>query len=92
MATSLTPDNLALKVGPYRLYRDFFSRAERKRRWSLEDDIPWMRVNRAMDPVIADVGGWLLKLGQRTDEQMADLEADRTIASDHGGVSPSRAP
>lgn len=38
-----------------RLYRDYFDRAERKRRWSLREDIPWDQVNRAMDPAVADV-------------------------------------
>jgi acyl-[acyl-carrier-protein] desaturase len=39
----------------YRLYRDFFRRAERKRRWSVDDDIPWDQVNLHMDPAVADV-------------------------------------
>ncbi len=104
----------------YQLYRDYFDRAEKKRRWSLRDDIPWDQCNRALDPAVADVvqtfcsvelylpdylgkllpqvrairgrawflanwgyeeskhstalGDWLLHSGQRTDEQMADLE------------------
>src|SRR5206468_1926636 len=45
----------AVRAGVYRLYRDFFSRAERKRRWSLEDDIPWDQVNRSISPAVADV-------------------------------------
>ncbi len=55
MATSLSPDDPALRQGLYQLYREFFNRAERRRRWSLEDDIPWDQVNRGMDPAIADV-------------------------------------
>jgi acyl-[acyl-carrier-protein] desaturase len=39
----------------YRLYRDFFDLAERKRRWSLQDDIPWDQSNPALNPAIADV-------------------------------------
>jgi acyl-[acyl-carrier-protein] desaturase len=39
----------------YRLYRDYFDRAEKKRRWSVREDIPWDQVNRALDPAIADV-------------------------------------
>src|SRR5438094_5380979 len=39
----------------YRLYRDFFDHAEKKRRWSLRGDIPWDDVNRSLDPAIADV-------------------------------------
>src|SRR2546423_1336252 len=39
----------------YRLFRDFFDRAERTRRWSLTDDIPWGRCNRSLNPAVADV-------------------------------------
>jgi acyl-[acyl-carrier-protein] desaturase len=39
----------------YQLYREFFDRAEAKRRWSLRGDIPWEQCNRALDPAIADV-------------------------------------
>lgn len=55
MTSALHPENPALRRGLYRLYRDFFSQAERRRRWSLEDDIPWDQCNRSMDPAIADV-------------------------------------
>jgi acyl-[acyl-carrier-protein] desaturase len=104
----------------YRLYRDYFDHAEKKRRWSLKDDIPWDQCNRSLVPAIADVvqtfcsvelflpdylskllpqvravrgrawflanwgyeeskhslalGDWLLRSGQRSDEEMADLE------------------
>ena len=122
MSSALHPENPALRAGLYRLYREFFDLAERKRRWSLADDIPWDQVNRTVDPAIAAVvesfcavelylpdyvakalpmirankgwawfhvnwgyeeskhslalGDWLLKSGARSDEQMADLEAD----------------
>jgi acyl-[acyl-carrier-protein] desaturase len=105
----------------WRMYRDFFDRAEKRRRWSIRDDIPWEQCNPRLAPAIADVvesycavelylpdytskilpvvrpsrgrtwfyanwgyeeskhslalGDWLLRSGQRTDEQMADLEA-----------------
>jgi acyl-[acyl-carrier-protein] desaturase len=39
----------------YRLYRDYFDMAEKRRRWSLRDDIPWDDCNGAIDPAIADV-------------------------------------
>ena len=55
MTSPTQPDSPALRTGLYRLYREFFDRAERKRRWSLEDDIPWDQVNRGMDPAVADV-------------------------------------
>jgi acyl-[acyl-carrier-protein] desaturase len=39
----------------WRLYRDFFDQAERRRRWSIRDDIPWDQCNPRLDPAIADV-------------------------------------
>ena len=39
----------------WRLYRDFFDQAERRRRWSIRDDIPWEQANPHTDPAIADV-------------------------------------
>ena len=39
----------------WRLYRRFFDQAERRRRWSIEKDIPWAECNNNLDPVIADV-------------------------------------
>src|SRR5205814_16679 len=44
-----------LEAAFWRLYRDFFDLAERRRRWSLEKDIPWAQCNRGLDPAIADV-------------------------------------
>ncbi len=115
-------DASGLEEAFYRLYREFFDQAERKRRWSIRDDIPWHQVNRNMPPAVANVvesfcavelylpdyitkalalplirasrgrawfhanwgyeeakhslalGDWLLHSGQRTEEQMADLE------------------
>ena len=39
----------------WRLFRDFFDLAERRRRWSIRDDIPWDRCNPQLAPEIADV-------------------------------------
>ena len=39
----------------WRLYRDFFDRAEKRRRWNLRDDIPWNECNPHLNPAIADV-------------------------------------
>ncbi len=104
----------------YRLYRDFLDLAEKRRRWSLRDDIPWDQCSRSLNPAIADVvesfcavelylpdymgkllpyiranrgrswflanwgyeeskhslalSDWLLHSGNRSEEQMADLE------------------
>jgi hypothetical protein len=43
-----------LEAALYRLYREFFDRAKRKRRWSLRDDIPWRQCGGATDPAVAD--------------------------------------
>ena len=48
-------DTSGLEEAYYRLYREFFDRAEKKRRWSIQDDIPWDRCKPATDPAIADV-------------------------------------
>lgn len=48
-------DSDGLREGFYRLYRNFFDLAEKNRRWSLRDDIPWEQVNRHMDPAVADI-------------------------------------
>jgi acyl-[acyl-carrier-protein] desaturase len=47
------PAELEGKV--WRLFRDFFDLAERRRRWRLADDIPWDQCNPALKPVVADV-------------------------------------
>jgi acyl-[acyl-carrier-protein] desaturase len=39
----------------WRLYREFFDKAERNRRWSIRDDIPWKDCNPNLDPAIAHV-------------------------------------
>ena len=44
-----------LEAAFFRLYRDFFDLAERRRRWSLANDIPWAQCNRGLDPAVADV-------------------------------------
>jgi acyl-[acyl-carrier-protein] desaturase len=44
-----------LEPAMWRLYRDFFDQAEKKRRWSIRDDIPWDECNPKLDPAIGDV-------------------------------------
>src|SRR2546423_445991 len=39
----------------YQQFRDFFDLAERRRRWSVSDDIPWGECNRSLNPAVADV-------------------------------------
>lgn len=51
-APSLPPE---LERAMWRLYREFFDLAEKKRRWRVTDDIPWDECNSQLKPVIADV-------------------------------------
>lgn len=44
-----------LKAKLYRLFRDYFDMAEKKRRWNIREDIPWDQVNKNLDPAVADV-------------------------------------
>src|SRR5205085_11998274 len=41
MSNAIQPDNALLRARFNKLYRQFFDRAEKKRRWSISDDIPW---------------------------------------------------
>ncbi len=45
----------AIEQAYYHMYREFFDQAERRRRWSLRDDVPWADCNRNLDPAVADV-------------------------------------
>ena len=44
-----------LAAALWRLYRDYFDKAERRRRWSIETDIPWLQCNKVLASGIADV-------------------------------------
>src|SRR6476469_3355982 len=55
MTSILRPESPDLRSAVSRLYREFFDHAERKRRWSLADDIPWDKCNRSLSPAIADI-------------------------------------
>jgi acyl-[acyl-carrier protein] desaturase len=44
-----------IELAFWKLYRDYFDKAERKRRWNLRDDIPWDDCNSRLDPAVADV-------------------------------------
>ena len=39
----------------WKIYQEFFDLAERRRRWSLRDDIPWDQCNPNTNPAVADV-------------------------------------
>jgi acyl-[acyl-carrier-protein] desaturase len=39
----------------YQQFRDYFDLAEKKRRWSIRDDVPWDQCNTSLNPAVADV-------------------------------------
>src|ERR1700722_15676954 len=49
------PESPAVLDAIYRLFRDYFDLAEKKRRWSIREDVPWAQCNRSLNPAIADV-------------------------------------
>jgi acyl-[acyl-carrier-protein] desaturase len=51
----LKSESPALLAAVSRLFRDYFDRAEKKRRWSIRDDVPWQECNRSLAPAVADV-------------------------------------
>lgn len=55
MASQLPGDSPELRGTIYRLFRDYFDKAERRRRWNLQVDIPWDQCNPKLTPVVADV-------------------------------------
>lgn len=55
MDVPLQPEPPEVLDGLYRLFREYFDLAERKRRWSIRDDVPWDRCNTSLNPVLADV-------------------------------------
>jgi acyl-[acyl-carrier-protein] desaturase len=53
---TVTPaESPAVLEGLHRLFRDFFDRAEEKRRWSIRDSVPWEECNRSLNPALADI-------------------------------------
>src|SRR5205085_11340754 len=55
LMSAIHPDDPQVRVLLYQSYREFFDLAEKKRRWSLADDVPWDRCNPGLAPEIADV-------------------------------------
>jgi acyl-[acyl-carrier-protein] desaturase len=55
MDVPLQPEPPEVLSSLYRQFRDYFDMAERKRRWSIRDDIPWDQCNRSLNPAIAHV-------------------------------------
>jgi acyl-[acyl-carrier-protein] desaturase len=122
MTYTFAMDSPQLQARIYALFRDYFDKAEKKRRWNIREDIDWDQCNPNLSPALADVvqtfcsvelflpdylsklitqvrnnrgrawflanwgyeeckhsmalGDWLQKSGQRSDEQMWDMEQD----------------
>jgi acyl-[acyl-carrier-protein] desaturase len=55
MDVPLQPEPPEVLSALSRLFRDYFDRAEKKRRWSIRDDVPWGQCNRSLAPAVADV-------------------------------------
>jgi acyl-[acyl-carrier-protein] desaturase len=50
-----SPYGPALENNIWHIYQEYFDVSERRRRWSLRDDIPWHQCNASTDPTIANV-------------------------------------
>src|SRR6516165_9995259 len=55
MDVPLQPEPPEVLSAIYRVFRDYFDLAEKRRRWSVKEDIPWDQCNRSLRPAIADV-------------------------------------
>src|SRR5947209_12638144 len=55
MDSAYKPESPAVLKKIYLRFRDYFDRAEKKRRWSIRDDIPWDQCNPSLSPAVADV-------------------------------------
>src|SRR5258708_29618215 len=58
----------------WRIYRDFFDTAEKKRRWRIREDIPWNDCNPNLDPAIADVVETFCCV-ERSEEHTSELQS-----------------
>jgi acyl-[acyl-carrier-protein] desaturase len=52
---ALRPESPELLQSIYQLFRDYFDQAERRRRWSLRDDIPWNQCNPNISDAVTDL-------------------------------------
>jgi acyl-[acyl-carrier-protein] desaturase len=55
MGKNGNPDSPHISATIYKMYREFLDVAEKRRRWSLRDDIPWDQCNPAVKSAVADV-------------------------------------
>ena len=55
MELPLKPEPPEVLAKMYQLFREYFDKAEKKRRWNLVNDIPWDQCNPNLNPAIADI-------------------------------------
>lgn len=55
MDVPMLPESRPVLAAIYRLFREYFDKAEKKRRWSIKEDVPWDQCNRSLNPAIADI-------------------------------------
>ena len=55
MSTPSSPYGPILEREIWKIYQEFFTLAEKHRRWSLQNDIPWDQCNPNTDPAIASI-------------------------------------
>jgi acyl-[acyl-carrier-protein] desaturase len=55
MSSEARPPDKDLEAAFWRLFRDFFDLAEKRRRWNIREDIPWDDTNPGLNPAVADV-------------------------------------
>jgi acyl-[acyl-carrier-protein] desaturase len=55
MSQTSSPFGPALERNIWKIYLEFFHLAERRRRWSIEDDIPWDQCNPATSDAVAGI-------------------------------------
>lgn len=55
MNATVFPVDAEIERTLWRIYRDYFDTAEKKRRWNVREDVPWDQCNPNLDPAIADV-------------------------------------
>jgi acyl-[acyl-carrier-protein] desaturase len=55
MTAPYRPETPEVTRDIYQLFRDYFDMAEKKRRWSMKDDVPWDQCSRSLSPALADI-------------------------------------
>ena len=55
MDVPMHEDNPEILADIAKHFREYFDLAERKRRWSIREDVPWDQCNRSLNPAVADI-------------------------------------